>query len=81
MATINLRVEDKLKEQSEQVFKAIGMTPSEAIRVFLTQCVNSGGLPFRPISRQPNAETLAALNEHGGAVYKDVEELSELWRS
>ena len=41
----------------------MGMTMSEAMRIFLSQCINSGGLPFKPHSKIPNAETIKALEE------------------
>ena len=50
------------------------------LRLFLTQSVNLGGLPFTPVGKKPNAETLSALNEEGGAVHKNVEVLSTLWK-
>ena len=36
---------------------------SEAIRIFLTQSVNSDGLPFRPHLRKPNKVTLDSFSE------------------
>ena len=48
MATIDirLRVHKELKTDAEAIFKQMGMTMSEAMRIFLSQCINSGGLPF-----------------------------------
>ncbi len=45
------------------MFKAMGLKTSDAIRLFLQQSVNVGGLPFRPTAMQPNAETMAAMRE------------------
>ena len=61
--TVQARVPPELKRQAEAVFSAIGLKTSDAIRMFLQQSVNSGGLPFQPVARQPNAETQAALKE------------------
>jgi DNA-damage-inducible protein J len=65
MATIDirLRVHKELKTDAEAIFKQMGMTMSEAMRIFLSQCINSGGLPFKPHSKIPNAETIKALEE------------------
>ena len=35
----------------------------DAIRIFLQQAVNTGGLPFQPTAKRPNAETLASIDE------------------
>lgn len=59
--TIRARVEPRLKRDAEAVLKKIGLTPSEAITLFLTQVTLSKGLPF-PV-RVPNAETRRAIRE------------------
>ena len=46
MATIQVRVDDKLKAQADALFADIGLDTSSAIRVFLKQSVNRGGIPF-----------------------------------
>lgn len=58
---IHARVEPKLKRSAERIFSAIGMTTTEAIRLFLKQVELHEGLPF-PVS-VPNAETVAAMKE------------------
>lgn len=80
--TVTARVTPELKEQAEAVFAAIGLSTSDAIRVFMQQAVNSGGLPFRPVARHPNAETLAAMAEleaGGGQVFTTPEDLFDDW--
>lgn len=61
--TIQSRVSPELKEEAAIVFKAMGMSTAEAIRIFLQQTVNSGRLPFQPTAKIPNSETLAAFRE------------------
>jgi DNA-damage-inducible protein J len=58
---IHARVEPKLKRSAERIFSEIGMTTTEAIRLFLKQVELHKGLPF-PVS-VPNAETVAAMRE------------------
>lgn len=60
---IRLRVTPEMKIEAEKVFKKMGMTMSEAMRIFLSQCINSGGLPFKPHVKIPNAETINILNQ------------------
>ncbi len=65
MATIDirLRVPEEMKSDAEAIFQQMGMTMSEAMRIFLSQCVNSGGLPFKPHSKIPNKETLQSFRQ------------------
>jgi DNA-damage-inducible protein J len=58
---IHARIEPRLKRSAERVFSEIGMTTTEAIRLFLKQVELHRGLPF-PVSI-PNAETVAAMRE------------------
>jgi DNA-damage-inducible protein J len=59
--TIRARVEPRLKRDAEAILKKIGLTPSEAITLFLTQVKLAKGLPF-PV-HVPNAETRRAIRE------------------
>ncbi len=80
--TVQIRVTPELKKQAEAVFKAIGLKTSEAIRLFLQQAVNSGGLPFQPTCKQPNAETREAMKEleqGRGERFKNTDELFKSW--
>ena len=44
--TMYTRVEPALKENVEKILSRLGMTPSEAINIFLHQVVLTEGLPF-----------------------------------
>ena len=82
--TIQSRVSPELKKQAEAVFAALGLSTSDAIRMFLQQAVNIGGLPFQPTARRPNAETLEAMAElesGGGQAFRTTNELFADWRS
>ncbi|WP_341752152.1 MULTISPECIES: type II toxin-antitoxin system RelB/DinJ family antitoxin [unclassified Candidatus Tisiphia] len=60
---IRLRISSEIKDEAELVFHEMGMTLSEAIRIFIKQSINSRGLPFRPHVKKPNLETLQAFKE------------------
>ncbi|MEO6060926.1 MAG: type II toxin-antitoxin system RelB/DinJ family antitoxin [Thermoflexales bacterium] len=53
-ATIRARVPSQLKTETDQIFEALGITPSEAIRIFLGQVRLTRGLPF-PLRLPPDA--------------------------
>ncbi len=82
--TIQAQVTPELKRQAEAVFSSMGMSTAEAIRIFLKQVVNSGGLPFQPTAKRPNAETLAAMMEienSGGQLFQTTDDLFADWNS
>lgn len=48
MANINIRVDDALKAEAQELYRALGMDLSTAVNIFLRQSVQMQGLPFRP---------------------------------
>ena len=61
MATINIRVDDNLKKQSELIFEEIGLGMTSALTIFLKAVVRNNGIPFS--LEIPNKETLKAFKE------------------
>ena len=45
-AVIHARIEPRTKKKAEGVLRKLGMSPTEAIRLFYTQICLRGGLPF-----------------------------------
>ena len=60
-ATIRARVEPDLKEDAEMVFSQLGLSATQAIRLFYKQVALQRGLPFAV--KVPNAETREALRQ------------------
>jgi DNA-damage-inducible protein J len=58
---IHARIDPKLKKSAERISADIGISTTEAIRLFLKQVELHRGLPF-PVSI-PNEETVAAMLE------------------
>jgi len=56
---IHARIDPKLKESAERVFSTLGISTTEAIRLFLKQVQLHKGLPFPVLI--PNAQTIAAI--------------------
>jgi DNA-damage-inducible protein J len=82
--TVQARVSVELKKQADALFAALGLSTADAIRVFLQQSVNVGGLPFQLTIKRPNAETLEAmaeLEQGGGKVFETTDELFADWKS
>ncbi|PCJ46900.1 MAG: type II toxin-antitoxin system antitoxin, RelB/DinJ family [Gammaproteobacteria bacterium] len=66
------RMDGGLKEEAEAVLDSIGITPSEAIRMFYRQIVNRKGFPLE--LKIPNETTMSAFEEGDG----DPDELETL---
>lgn len=45
-ATITLRIERDLKAEAEKIFRQLGLSTTEAIKIFLSAVRNSRGIPF-----------------------------------
>ena len=67
-STIQVRVDDELKEKSDQLFKELGTDTTSAIRMFLIQAVANNGFPFEikrvtadPYARMTEEELLKKL--------------------
>ena len=58
---LHIRVDDDIKEQATEVLSALGMSMSDAVRLFLRRVVIDQAFPLE--LKVPNAETLAAMEE------------------
>ncbi len=60
-ATINARIDQKLKYRAENVLHKIGLSSAEAIRLFYSQVCLHHGLPFNV--KIPNTVTQKAIQD------------------
>jgi DNA-damage-inducible protein J len=60
-AVVHARMEPQTKNKAEGVLARLGITPTEAIRVFYRQIALRGGLPFSVTI--PNERTAATLRK------------------
>ncbi len=61
MTMLHVRVDDETKEQAPSALEAMGLSLSEAVRVFLRRVAVEQAIPFAV--KVPNAATRAAMNE------------------
>lgn len=54
-STIQVRVDDELKDKSDTLFKELGTDTTTAIRIFLKQAVANNGFPFEIKLKPVNA--------------------------
>lgn len=82
---LNVRVDSTLKEESDMLFKNLGLNMSTAINMFLTKCVKTSSIPFKIEEPKPSKELKKALKEVDYMMkhpdkykfYNSVEELFE----
>jgi len=62
--TINVRVDETIKRNVEQLFDNMGMNISTAVNIFFRQCLMEEALPFQPkIKRTSLSEALKEAQE------------------
>jgi DNA-damage-inducible protein J len=66
-AVVRARVEPRLKEEAETVFERLGISTTEAIRIFLTQVKMRRGLPFA-VEIPEDAEILRSASARQAAL-------------
>jgi DNA-damage-inducible protein J len=74
---VHVRVNEKVKVQATKALTAMGLSVSDAVRVFLTRIAADKQLPFE--LKVPNAETRAAMSEAriiGKARFSTADELT-----
>lgn len=60
---INFRIDENLKKDADQLFSDLGLTMSTAITMFLKSAISHNGIPFEVKRKEPNAETVAAIED------------------
>ena len=81
MATINIRIDEEIKKESEEILNELGLGMTAAVKLFLKAVVWHNGIPFS--LEIPNKQTLKAIKEaedmSSGKIkaktYKSVDEL------
>ena len=58
---VHVRVDEKIKAQAAETLAAMGLSISDAVRVFLMRVIAEKQMPFA--LKAPNAETRAAMAE------------------
>src|SRR5215510_14686794 len=58
--TIQVRVDDRLKDSADTLFTSLGLDTSTAIRMFLIASMEAGGIPFS--IRRKNDDDMAILD-------------------
>lgn len=65
MATVstNVKIDQTLKQEAQELFESFGLSLSSAINKFLRQSVREQAIPFRVGNPLPNMETIQAIED------------------
>ncbi|MGF1677822.1 MAG: type II toxin-antitoxin system RelB/DinJ family antitoxin [Candidatus Methylacidiphilales bacterium] len=80
-AAVHSRINPDIKERAEAILNQLGLSPTEAIRMFYTQITLRNGLPFEV--QIPNSVTQSAMEDsrrgHKLRKHASVDELFASW--
>ena len=74
---IQAKIDPVVKKNAEAVFSKIGITMSEAIRMFLAQVINDNGLPFQPKAKMDETEYLLSTKANKQALEESIKQANE----
>ncbi|MGL1930244.1 MAG: type II toxin-antitoxin system RelB/DinJ family antitoxin [Desulfotalea sp.] len=75
---LSTRIDPDIKNNFNNICDSIGLSPSQAIKLFVHGVINHGGIPFELKAKQPNQASIAAMEElqqGKGHKSKNVQEL------
>ena len=73
---INIKLEPALKNRVDTIFNKLGISTTEAVKIFFHRVIMENGIPFNmKVNYEPNEETIKALRD------PESEEITidELW--
>ena len=82
MATINVNVDDKVKEQAKETLEYLGTNFTNVINMLLRQIILTESIPFEIKVPKLNNETIKAIKdaENGIGLSKGYTNLDEMWK-
>lgn len=62
MTNLNVRIDERLKNDVEMILGQLGLSISDAVRIYFSQIRNKQGIPFElKVFDEPTAETLKII--------------------
>lgn len=71
-ATLQVRMDGQVKNSVEELYRSLGTSFSEAVRIFAQQSLLAGGMPFRPTLRAWESMTQEELDRKLSASEADI---------
>jgi len=75
---LTTRIDHNTKLAFTSICDDVGLSPSQAIKLFARAVINYGGIPFELKARQPNAMTIAAIQELSNGNGNKVDSVASL---
>jgi len=81
-STVHARIDKKTKEESERILRSIGMTPTEAVRLFYRQIALRKEFPLElRVPNQLTGETLTKSDRDDDVEYfGSIEDMAASWK-
>ena len=76
---ISTRIDHGTKIEFTNICEEIGLSPSQAIKLFAKAVINHGGIPFELKAKQPNELTVQAMRELNKGQGHRVNSVSKLF--
>ena len=78
-ALVTTRINENIKHEASEVLATMGLTVSDAVRLMLTKVAKENSLLF--VIWQPNAETIAAMQEARNGNLETFDSLDDLMKA
>lgn len=77
---LSTRIDHDTKLAFISVCDDVGLSPSQALKLFAKAVVNYGGIPFELRSKKPNTKTLEAIQELENGKANKADDVSQLFK-
>lgn len=71
-ATLQVRMDSQTKQSVEELYRSLGTSFAEAVRIFAQQSLLAGGMPFRPVLKPWEELTEAEIDRRLSASEADI---------
>ncbi len=77
---LSTRIDHDTKLAFTHVCDEVGLSPSQAIKLFAKAVINYGGIPFELRSKTPNSKTLEAIQELENGKGNSADDINQLFQ-
>ncbi|MDT0583880.1 MULTISPECIES: type II toxin-antitoxin system RelB/DinJ family antitoxin [Alteromonadaceae] len=75
---LSTRIDHDTKVAFTYICDEVGLSPSQAIKLFAKAVINHGGIPFDLKAKRPNEDTLAAILQLESGLGNKADDANEL---
>ena len=77
---LSTRIDHDTKLAFTHICDEVGLSPSQAIKLFAKAVINYGGIPFELRSKTPNAKTLEAIQQLENGNGNTADDVNQLFK-